>query len=647
MNSKSNQKPVDRRNFIKLSGAGAIAIGTAANPKVSSAQTQSAASASSQSPSYKLSGLVSPHSIETDVVIAGGGMSGVCAALAAARNGARVVLIQDRSVLGGNASSEVRMHIVGADRHGARSDTDSRESGLLEEIRLETAVTNPQRSAPFFDVLLYDFIKKEPNITMMFNTHVFGVNMKPDDTIESVLASRHSTEDVFTIKAHVYLDCTGDGRLSAEAGADSRMGREAQDEYGESLAPPVADEKTLGSSILLTAKKHDRPMKFVPPAMTHKFDGPLPHRGIGSYEYGFWWNEWGGDLHIIKDNEVIRDELLATALGLWDLVKNSGHYKDSENWALEWIGAIPGKRESRRFLGDHVLIEQEVKNGEVFEDGVAFGGWAIDLHPPAGVHSPEPPFISIPGPLYNIPFRCLYSRNIKNLLFAGRNISASHVAFGSTRVMGTCSVMGQAAGTAAALCVKHKCTPRELYKESINELQQTLLKDDAYIIGAKNSDPYDLAREAWVNASSEMPGWWNADNVTNGITRGVGRVMNRWGSLPDQAMPQWIDLQFQEPKRIQEIHLTFDTGLNRQLTLTHADSHHAQQVWGPQPETVRDYEVQVINGESAKTIYKVEGNYQRKRIYKIESQTVNAVRILVHATNGNSSARIMEVRAYA
>lgn len=645
MPSKSKKSPVNRRHFLTASSAGVVAAGMGAND---TSATQHASNQQSIQPKQTTQGgLVSSHTIETDIVIAGGGMSGVCAALAAARNGAQVVLIQDRSVLGGNASSEVRMHIVGADHHGGRNDTDSRESGILEEIRLETAMTNPQRSAPFFDVLLYDLVNKESNINLLFNTHVYGVNMKNENTIESIQASRHSTEDMFTIKAHVYMDCTGDGRLGAEAGADARMGREGQDEYGESLAPPVADDKTLGSSILITAKKHNRPMKFIPPAMTHKFDGPLPHRGIGSYEYGFWWNEWGGDLNIIKDNEIIRDELLATALGIWDLVKNSGHYKDSENWALEWIGAIPGKRESRRFIGDHVLIEQEVKRGELFEDGVAFGGWPIDLHPPGGVHSSEPPYVSIPGPMYNIPFRCLYSRNINNLLFAGRNISASHVAFGSTRVMGTCSVMGQAAGTAAALCAKHKCTPRELCRDNIQELQQTLLKDDAYIIGAENSDPYDLARTAWVNSSSAIPGWYKADNVTNGVTRGVKRVMNRWASLPDQTMPQWIELQFQEEQQIKEIHLTFDTGLNRQLTLTHADGHHAKQVWGPQPETVRDYEIQVLHGESSETVCQVEGNYQRKKIHTFDSKAASGIRVKVNATNGDSSARIMEVRAYS
>ncbi|MBN2327563.1 MAG: FAD-dependent oxidoreductase [Candidatus Omnitrophica bacterium] len=592
-------------------------------------------------------GIIAHHEIHTDVVIVGGGMSGVCAAIAAARNGSNVVLIQDRSVLGGNASSEVRMHIVGADHHGNRSDTDSRESGILEELRLETAVRNPQRSACLFDLQLLEWIRNEEKVTLLLNTHCYGVKMKSNNQIAAVCASRHSTEDDFLIYAPLFIDCSGDGRLGAEAGAEFRVGREGRGEYGESMAPPQADRITLGSSILIMARKYDRPVPFIAPYWAHKFDGPLPHRGIGSYEYGFWWNEWGGELDTIKDNEAIRDELLSTALGIWDLIKNSGHYKDSENWALEWIGPIPGKRESRRFVGDYVLKEQDCKNGEVFEDGAAFGGWPLDLHHPKGIHTDEPPFISVKTPMYNIPLRCLYSKNISNLLFAGRNISASHVAFGSTRVMGTCSVMGQAAGTAAALCVKHKCTPRALGKDSIKELQQRLLKDDAYIIGAVNDDPDDHARRAYVHASSDMPGWYRADSVINGVARGVSKRKNGWVSNPENVFPHWIELNFAEEKRIREIYVTFDTGLNRQLTLTHSDGNHRHQIWGPQPETVRDYEIQVLHGESAETVARVEGNYQRRRIHTFDARSATGIRLIVHSTNGSKEARIFEIRAYS
>lgn len=634
---------LSRRRFLQTAGAAAAITGGAA-PVPAEARLNRSKSSIKKSDGN----VVDHYIIETDVAVMGGGMAGLCAAIAAARNGSKVVLAQDRSILGGNASSEVRMHIVGADRHGNRNDTDARESGILEEMRLEEAVVNPSRSAQVFDYVMYEWANREPNLTLLLNSHCCGVEMAGKTKIKAVHVSRHSTEDYFTIYAKQFLDCTGDGRLGAEAGADYRHGREAQSEYGEPLAPEKADATTLGSSILFVTKQHDRPMPFRAPAWSHKLPQEgLYKRGVGSWEYGYWWCEWGGEHDIIKDNEMVRDELAAAAFGIWDHIKNSGKYPKSENWALDWIGYLPGKRESRRFLGPHVLTQQEVQRGETFEDGVAYGGWPVDLHPPKGIWDAEGPFISIPGPLYNIPFGCLYSRNISNLLFAGRNISASHVAFGSTRVMATCAVVGQAAGTAAALCVKHDCLPHELHKDNIQKLQQTLLKDDAYIIDAVNSDPYDLARDATVWASSAMPGWYAADSVINGVARDVYQRKNKWSSNPQMDMPQWLHLKFNQAHRFREIHLTFDTRLNRQLFLTHSDGHNKSVVRGPQPETVRDYELIVTHGESERVIAKVEGNYQRKRVHRFTPETGDGIKLRVLATNGDSTANVFEVRAYA
>jgi hypothetical protein len=583
-----------------------------------------------------------------DVVVAGGGMAGVCAALAAARNGASVVLIQDRPVLGGNASSEVRMHCVGADASGGRKNTEARESGIIEEFRLEDAVWNPQRSASMWDIMLYDAVRRESNITLLLDTFCCGVKMAGDDRIEAVFASRQSTEDTFSIRGKQFIDCTGDGRLGLEAGAAFRMGRESRDEYGEDLAPPKADAWTMGSTLLFITRQHDRPMPFKAPAWAHRFPTceDLPHRGHGSWEYGHWWVEWGGELDTIKDNERIRHELMAAALGVWDHVKNSGKHPKSENWALEWLGMLPGKRESRRFIGEHVLTQQEVQRGETFQDGIAFGGWPIDLHPPGGIYSKEKPANQIDVPLFNVPARSIYSKNVKNLLFAGRNISASHVAFGSTRVMATCAVVGQAAGTAAAMCVKGGVLPAALAKDGIRELQQQLLRDDAYIIGAANTDAADLARQADVRASSETPGG-PAAMVVNGIARGVGSTSNRWISDPKQPMPQWIELRFRQPARIREVILTFDSALGRVLTLSHSDGYSSHMTRSAQPETVRDYELQLLDGERHQTIATVDGNYQRRRIHRFDPTTASGIRLLVKATNGDKSARLFEVRAYA
>ncbi len=585
--------------------------------------------------------------LAADVVVVGGGMAGVCAALSAARNNAAVVLIQDRPVLGGNSSSEIRMHIVGATCSGHRTDTDARETGIIEELCLDEAVLNPQRSAGMWDLLLYDRVRREPGIRLLLDAACTGVRMAGEDRIGAVLAESSTRERSFEVSGRIFIDCSGDGRLGAEASADFRVGREARSEFGESLAPEVADRRVLGSTLLFVTRPHERPMPFVPPAWIRRFPtcADLPHRPHHEWSYGYWWVEWGGELDTIADQDVIREELLAAALGVWDHIKNSGAHPDSAHWALEWLGFLPGRRESRRFIGDHLLIEPEVRHGEVFEDGVAYGGWPIDLHPPAGIDSPEPPATQIPVPLFNIPLRCLYSRNIANLMFAGRNISASHVAFGSTRVMGTCAVMGQAAGTAAAMCVAAGVGPRELARTGVAGLQQRLLRDDAYIIGVRNADPADLARGAEVRASSEADSG-PASNVINGVHRGVGMATNRWISDPARPLPQWIELRFPGPRRVRTVQLVFDTGLVRPLSFSHSPWYTGRMVRGPQPECVRDYDVKLLDGESACTVAEVRGNHQRRRVHALEPRTASGIRIEILATHGDPSAKVFEVRVY-
>lgn len=641
-----SENHLTRRNLLAAGGLGMLPLGT----------LTPAAGAAPPADREASPLRIGESTLEADVVVVGGGMAGVCAALAAARNGASVILLQDRSVLGGNASSEVRMHVCGADASGGRKDSEGRESGIIEAFRLEDAVWNPQRSASMWDLLLYDAVRNEPNIMLLLDTHCCGVSAAKTGErpaagrmrIEAITASRYSTEEKFTIRGRIFVDATGDGFLGAAAGAEFRMGREAGDEFGESMAPERADNQTMGNTLLFITKPHDRPMPFKPPVWIRKFPTceDLPYRSHGRWGYGYWWVEWGGQLDTIRDNARIRDELAAAALGVWDHIKNSGKHPQSENWALEWFGFLPGKRESRRFIGEHVLTQQEVQRGEVFEDGVAYGGWPIDLHPPEGVYSKERPAIQTRVPLFNIPLRCLYSRNVRNLMFAGRNISASNVAFGSTRVMATCAVMGQAVGTAAAMCADGGVLPFALAREGIGELQQLLLKQDAYIIGVTNSDSGDVARRAEVRASSQTADG-PADLVINGIHRGVGSVTNRWISDPHQSLPQWLELRFREPTRVSQVHLVFDTGLSRPLTLTHQDGFNSRMIRGPQPETVRDYDLQILDGGSHATVAEVRDNYQRKCIHRFDATKASGIRVLVRSTHGDKSARVFEVRAYA
>lgn len=595
--------------------------------------------------------------IETDFVVAGGGLAGLCAAVAAARNGARVVLLQDRSVLGGNASSEVKMHAAGADCHGGKPG--ARETGLIEEFFLDDAVRNPHRSYSQWDLLLYEKAKLEPNLTLLLDTDCTGAETTKDANgrtrIIAVHAVCESTEEAFRIGARYFADCTGDGRLGHGSGADFTIGREAKAAFGETLARDVADRQTLGSSILFTARKYANPQPFVAPVWARPFtDADLKHRWIptASYEYGYWWFEWGGQLDTIKDQEAIRHELLRIALGVWDYVKNSGKHPGAACWALDWVGAVPGKRESRRFLGPHVLTEHDVLGGRIFPDQVAYGGWAIDLHPPSGVDAvEEQPYTPTHFPhLYSIPLRAYHSRNVANLFFAGRNLSATHVAFASTRVMKTCAAGGQAIGTAAALWLRAGAvddiaalsTP-----ENVQRLQQTLLRDDAFLPGLRNEDPADLARDAVVSASSESPGA-PAGNVIDGVSRDLRASFGNWSAdavhhWASAALPATLSLTLPMPAKICEIHLTFDTGLERELTLSASDALTAKIMRGPQRETVRHYRVRC----DGVVVIEETNNHLRKRVHRLQTASlVQVVSVEVLATHGLAMARIFEVRLY-
>ena len=626
-------------------------------------------------------GVVTDHDLCCDVLVAGGGAAGVPCAIAAARTGASVILCQDRSVLGGNASSEVRMHIVGANGfgsndRGAALETEAREGGIIEEIRLENCVHNPQRSASMFDLILYEMCRAEPSLTLLLNTTVTGVTMN-GNAIVSAIAERQSTEDRFRIAATVLVDCTGDGRLGIEAGAPYMEGREDKRQFDESLAREVSDKARLGSTIMMQARRHDRPMPFVAPDWAREFSrDDLRHRLYAvpgdeapTHEYGYWWAEWGGSLDTVKDNEQIRDELLAIVLGIWDHAKN-GHPDsppgadpfDASHWALEWIGFLPGKRESRRFIGQHVLTQNDVMAPAPFDDAIAYGGWPVDIHPAEGVDAPsKEPCVQHPVPyLYDIPLRACVSSTIRNLMFAGRNISATHVAFASTRVMATCAVVGQGVGTAAAVAVQRGIEPCDLVAsaETIHTIQQRLLRDDCFLIGRTNEDPDDLARRATVTASSEQASG-AAIQVIQGQTRGVHgekgappdrrvAASHRWLSDPAAGLPATLELAWDSAILPREIQLIFDTGQHRHLTLSHHDGYTARMIWGrPQPETVRDYTVSGYADANWIPLVNVNGNYHRRRVHHLECEcAVSKLRIVVSATNGLDHARICEVRVY-
>jgi len=585
------------------------------------------------------------RSLEAEVVVAGGGLAGVCAAIAAARSGADVILMQDRPVLGGNTSSEVRVHATGADCSGGRPH--AREGGIIEEIRLEEAVRNPQRSNSIWDIVLEEWARREENLRLLLNASVVSAAMTSDGCIGSITCARPWTEEELTVSGEVFIDCTGDGNLGAEAGAEFRIGREGPDEFDEPHAEGP-DDKTMGCSLMWIAEDMGHPVEFTPPSWARRFesDDDLPHRGHGEIRHGHWWIEWGGELDMIKDQDRIRQELLACLFGVWDHLKNHGDH-GAENWALRWFGVLPAKRESRRLMGPEILTENHILEQTLFDDRVAHGGWSIDTHPPKGIYSPEPPsrhqqFEDV----YSIPLRCLYSRNVANLMMAGRCASCTHMAMGSTRVAATGAAMGQAVGVAAARCIDSLCLPEDLSAGDVASIQQQLLREDHFIPELPNEDTGDLARQASVSASSHEPGR-EPEKVLSGITRHRHGDEHQWASAPDQSLPQYVQLSWDRPREISQVQVTFDSGFARPLTLTHSDRFTDRMVRGPQPETVRDYAVAVETRDGWVEVARVTGNYQRRRVHDFDCLTASAVRVTCEATNGDQQARIFEVRAYS
>ncbi|MEU9228867.1 FAD-dependent oxidoreductase [Streptomyces massasporeus] len=448
-------------------------------------------------------------SVETDVTVVGGGLAGVAAAIGAARAGATVALINNRPVLGGNASSEIRVWVCGATAHGAQKY--ARETGVMGELFRENQYRNPEGNPFLWDQVVHDAVRAEPNIRLCLNTDVREVEADGPDaerTVRAVTGWQMGSERIIRFTSPVFVDATGDGLVGALAGAWYRTGREAAHEYGEEWAPGRADSEMLGSTMFFYTKDTGQPVRFVPPSIAKDISATsiVRNRPIRTTANGcdYWWIEYGGDRDAVADNEEIRDELWAVIYGIWDHIKNSGKY-DADTLTLEWVGSVPGKREYRRFVGDHVLTQQDIIEQRRFPDAVGFGGWSIDLHPAGGMYAEEDGSKHLfAAGLYHIPFRSLYSRNVGNLLLAGRDISATHVAFGTTRVMATCAVTGEAAGTAAALCVRDGLSPRQLADDHIDLLQQTLLRHDASLLGVGWHDPADLARTAEVTASSRL-----------------------------------------------------------------------------------------------------------------------------------------------
>ena len=496
---------------------------------------------------------------ETDLLVVGGGLAGVCAAISAARNGIKTVLMQDRPMLGGNASSEVRMWIC-----GARGE-NNRETGLIEEIALENLYLNPDKSPYLFDSILLGKAKAEPNLTLLLNCS--AMDAKTDGArIVSVTGWQTTTQTFHRVRAALFADCSGDSILAPLCGAHYRFGREAASEFGEPIAVEVADKKTMGISCLLQARKETVRSLFRAPSFAVR---PTPEEfrrrkpRLEKTSENFWYLEYGGEDDCIADAEKIRDRLLSLALGMWDYIKNSGEVPDADYWKLDFLGFLPAKRESRRLCGPYVMTANDVLSGGDFPDTVAYGGWGLDDHDPRGFFGDCRPNTHLPTPSpYGIPYRCLYSENIENLFFAGRNISATHAAMSSSRVMATCAILGEAVGTAAALAAQNHLSPNGVYLYKIEELQQKLMDADCFLPNlARRVSP--AAQSAAL--SCRGVGSAEIERLRNGKDRNHALYKEaETGCFIPRG--ESVRYTFAEPISVNTARVTFDSDLDR-LTL--------------------------------------------------------------------------------
>lgn len=409
-----------------------------------------------------------------DLVVIGGGMAGTCAALSAARLGLKVALIQDRPVLGGNNSSEVRVHL------GGRINLSPYPAlgNLVNEIGPDKG-GNAQPASFYEDQKKLDAVESEKNITLFLNYRANSVE-KDGDLIKSVRAVNIENAKELRFEAPLFADCTGDATIGALAGADFMMGREGQSEYGEPTAPKVKDKMTMGSSVQWYSEESSKPELFQMIPWGLNFN----EKNAQAIKKGDWQWETGMNYDQVNDFERIRDYGMMVVFSNWSYLKNRfAENQNFKNSRLSWVAYVAGKRESRRLTGDLVLREQDLTDQVKYPDGTAPTSWTVDLHYPDPKNTqyfPGEEFLSIakhkPIYPYPIPYRCLYSRNVNNLFMAGRNISVTHVALGTVRVMRTTGMMGEVVGMAAAVCKNHGVLPRKVYESYLSELQILMAK---------------------------------------------------------------------------------------------------------------------------------------------------------------------------
>ena len=608
-----------------------------------------------------------------DVAVVGGGPAGMGAAVAAARAGAKTVLVQDRPVLGGNASSEFGVGIHGA----SYVHPNSREGGLIEEARLlKLALGSKAKMSDAWR----EQAGGETNLTVRLNSRVVRVE-KDGRRIAAVLAQDTLTGCMTRYGAKMFIDCTGDGWVGYYAGVPFRKGREGRGEFNEAEAPEQADDTTMSGVLMADGvwcfhrRETDHEVKYetpewarvLPKGFTRKLK-PIA-RGAGGFSPA-WWIEHPGDIDDFEDPEAARDMLVKISFAYWGWGKNEWEHRDLlKNEELVWVPYKDGRRETLRLMGAYLMTANDQKEAKVFPDRISYGGWPMDTHDPLGMMNPNGDgfWKHHPNlPIYTIPYRVLYAPSLDNFFFAGRCQSTTHMALGSVRLMATVATLGQACGVAAAECVRLGLTPEEYGAKHIVDLQQRLLRDDQYIPELRNEDASDVARTAKVSASSaqgriyfrespsnirhktgyrnkkdpERKGWLYAEGaspecVVDGVSRIVRDEAHAWVSDEAQGLPQWVRLDFAKPAAIRQVRITFNSDM--QPTAPSAPM---------PPSLAKSYFVEVLSGGEWVKVAEEGGNIRRLAVHDFAPREAEAVRVTVTATYGDRSAQIFEVRAY-